>query len=85
VQVTDKIKPGQILYANLIFLTKKRVRVMVKEQIISREYNDDIQTLFNKDSDASVLNRYGIKEDATLIDIDIIKELGMKNKSVSID
>lgn len=76
------IKPGQIVYANLTFRTKKGATLIAKEQVIAREYDKELKTVYTKKDDEYALKRFNIKEDIiTLVSLEIIADLGMKNRS----
>jgi hypothetical protein len=75
------IKPGQIVYANLTFRTKKGGTLVAKQQVIAREYDKPLKTVYTKKDDEYALARFKIKEDVTLVSLEIIADLGMKNKS----
>lgn len=74
------IKEGQIVFANLHFKNKKGKYIIVNKVIISRDYNKPLKTTYTLKDDESKLKSYDIKEDVTLINIDIIENLGYKNK-----
>lgn len=77
------VNEGQIVFANLTFRNKKGVCITVEKCVISRDYNKELKTLYSKVEDESVLRKYGIKEDVTLIKVLILQDLGMKNKDNS--
>jgi len=76
------IKPGQILYADLIFKNKKGEKLVAKKQIIAREYDGEFQTVYKKGDEHDIyqLKKFGINEDITLVDILTLVDLGMKNR-----
>ena len=74
------VLPGEILYADLHFINSKREKFVVKEQIISREYTGEMQTIFTKDNDGPTLNKWKIKQtNVVLVNLNVIANLGYKN------
>ena len=74
----NNIAEGEIVHCNMHFKTKKGI-VISKGKIFSRNYSEEIQINYNKDKDASFLKKHDLKEDCTLIKIDIISHHGFKN------
>lgn len=79
--ISEKINPGEIVYCNLIFKTKKGLKVVSKHQVFGREYNSEIKTSYKKDEDKYFMAKHGLKEDATLVDVEIISRHGFKNRT----
>ena len=75
------IEKGEIVFANLIFKNKKGIKIIVKEQIFSREYDGSYKQVYTKQNDEAKIKSFGLKEDTlTLQKIDVIKSLGFKIK-----
>jgi hypothetical protein len=77
-----EVLPGQIIYVNLIFLNKKKQKIIVKEQVISRDYDSELKVNFNIKDDEYYFDKHKIKEDNLILDkIHILAYLGFKNKT----
>lgn len=80
----SEIKAGQILYANLIVTNKKGERFVCKEQVLAKEYDGFFQTVFKNDieKDSYYIKKLGMKGDITIVEIEIIEYMGMKNPPI---
>ena len=76
------IKEGQIVYCNLTFKNKKGERTIVKEQIIGRDYDSQLKIFYDiaNQDDLKKLTKWGLKESVTLVKVDLIKDMGMKQR-----
>ena len=79
------IEKGKIVLANLTFRTAKKKLFVGKQVIFSRPYLGEFQTKYRYDlfHDKYLLNRCGLKEDAELIKVDVIKVLGDVSKTIN--
>ena len=76
------IKEGQIVYCNLTFKNKKGERTIVKGQVIGRDYDSQLKIFYDiaNQDDLKKLTKWGLKESATLVKVDLIKDMGMKQR-----
>ena len=76
------IKEGEIVHANLTFKISKNRIVVAKEIVFARPYKGKFQTIYKMDvrDDYFLLKKCGIKEEAELIKVDVIKSLGFSVK-----
>jgi hypothetical protein len=76
----NDVLPGEILYADLHFINQKREKFVAKEQVISRDFDKEMQTTYTKDADYHSLNKWKIKQEKiTLVNLNIKARLGFKN------
>lgn len=76
------IKPGQIVYCNIKCKTLKNKIMEVKGIVYASEYSGFNPNLsFNNSDDRFTIRKFNVKEDLIITGIEIIKELGFKNKS----
>lgn len=79
--MSDKIIPGEIICANITFVTKKKkTKIEVFNEVYSRPYKGTPKTTFSIENqeDKYFLRRYGISEDADMVKIVKVKSLGFK-------
>lgn len=73
---------GQIVYCNLHLKTKNNKKVVLKETVFSYDYEKKRTKLYwSVLDDKRLIKRTGFEEDLIIEKIDVIKELGYKNKS----
>jgi len=77
----SEVQPGEIIYANLNFVNSKNKKIVIKEQVVAREYNSELKVRYEKTTDAKLFSKNEIKEDYLILkSLDLLVSLGFKNK-----
>jgi len=75
------IKPGEIVFCNVTLKTAKDKSVLVRETIMAREYDKELQMKFTMEKDGGYLkSRFKLSMDAEITKIDVIRSMGYKVK-----
>lgn len=76
----ENIQHGEIVYCDIHFKTLSGRIHISQGQILSREYDGDIKTIYRLSNieESKYLLKHGLKQDANIIKVEIHKSLGFK-------